>query len=351
MSIVLNSVFTYIFKGGRKLKKRISILIPAYNEQEVIHQLFERLNTVLKSLKLYDFEILFVNDGSSDSTIEIIKALRQRDTRICFVDLSRNFGKETAMIAGLDYASGDAVIIIDADLQDPPELIPEMIRYWEQGYDDIYAKRRSRAGETWIKKLTANTFYKLLKQMTRIPIQENTGDFRLLDRRCVEALKKIRETQRYTKGMFSWIGYNKKEILFDRDPRAAGETKWNYLKLMNLAIEGITSFTTAPLRLSSLIGCFISIIAFIYMGWIIAKTLLFGESVQGYPSLMTAVLFLGGIQLISLGVIGEYLGRVFNETKGRPLYFVNEYNDEKVLNNSVVGTPYRVDYNRNLHEK
>lgn len=312
--------------------KKISILIPAYNEEEVLQQLYDRLNKVISTIPFYDFEILFVNDGSKDSTLQQIKSLREKDHNISYVNLSRNFGKETAMIAGLDYAAGDAVIIIDADLQDPPELIPEMIRYWEMGYDDVFAKRRSRAGESWLKKTTASTYYKILQKMTRIPIQKNTGDFRLLDRRCVEALKQIRETQRYTKGMFSWIGYNKKEILFDRDPRAAGETKWNYLKLMDLAIEGITSFTTTPLRISAMFGCVISFFAFVYMIWIISKTLLFGENVAGYPSLMTVILFLGGIQLISLGIIGEYLGRIFNETKNRPLYFVDEYNNEKVLN-------------------
>ncbi|MBY0595790.1 glycosyltransferase family 2 protein [Bacillus bingmayongensis] len=312
--------------------KKITILVPAYNEQEVLDQLYNRLNKVMNSISNYEFEILFVNDGSRDNTVQIIKSLRAFDERISYVDLSRNFGKETAMIAGLDYAQGDAVIILDADLQDPPELIPEMIKYWEEGYDDVFARRRSRSGETWFKKWTANTFYKILQKTTKIQIQKNTGDFRLLDRRCVEALKQLRETQRYTKGMFSWIGYQKKEILFDRDPRAAGETKWNYLKLFDLAIEGITSFTTAPLRLSAFFGCVISVFAFIYMIWIITKTLVFGESVQGYPSLMTAILFLGGIQLISLGIIGEYLGRIFNETKKRPLYFVNEYNNEKVQN-------------------
>ncbi|MEI4829956.1 glycosyltransferase family 2 protein [Bacillus sp. FJAT-53711] len=312
--------------------KKITILVPAYNEQEVIDQLYDRLNKVIDTVPNYEFEILFVNDGSRDNTVQIIKSLRAFDKRISYVDLSRNFGKETAMIAGLDYATGDAVIILDADLQDPPELIPEMIKYWEEGYDDIYAKRRNRAGETWFKKWTANTFYKVLQKTTRIPIQQNTGDFRLLDRRCVEALKQLRETQRYTKGMFSWIGYQKKEILFDRDPRAAGETKWNYLKLLDLAIEGITSFTTAPLRISAFFGFVISFFSFIYMIWIITKTLVFGESVQGYPSLMTIMLFMGGIQLISLGIIGEYLGRIFNETKRRPLYFVHEYNDEKVQN-------------------
>jgi glycosyltransferase involved in cell wall biosynthesis len=210
-------------------------------------------------------------------------------------------------------------------------LIPEMIKYWEQGYDDVFAKRRSRAGETWMKKWTAKTFYRVLQKITKIPVQENTGDFRLLDRRCIEALRTLRETQRYTKGMFSWIGYNKKEILFDRNPRAAGETKWNYKKLMDLAIEGITSFTTAPLRLSTYFGFTISLCAFIYMMFIIAKTLVIGEMVQGYPSLMTVMLFLGGIQLISLGIIGEYLGKIFIETKHRPLYFVDEYNNEKVM--------------------
>lgn len=320
--------------------KTITVLVPAYNEQEVIEELYIRLVNVIDNIKSYKFEILFVNDGSHDNTLEILKEKRRFDSRVGYVDLSRNFGKEIAMIAGLDYASGDAVIFIDADLQDPPELIPEMIDYWEQGYDDVYAKRKSRSGESWFKKYTASRFYKLLKKTTRIPIQENTGDFRLLDRRCIEALKQLRETQRYTKGMFSWIGYNKKELLFDREPRAAGETKWNYLRLADLAIEGITSFTTFPLRLASLVGVTISMISFIYMFIIIFKTLIYGESVNGYPSLMAVILFLGGIQLLSLGVIGEYLGRVFNETKKRPLYFVNEYNDEKMTNRKKSASLY-----------
>lgn len=312
--------------------KKVTILIPAYNEEQVLQQLYDRLKKVIKDIPFYDFEILFINDGSKDSTLQQIKLLRERDGRVSYVNLSRNFGKEIAMIAGLDYATGDATIILDADLQDPPELIPEMLQYWEKGYDDVFAKRKSRSGETYLKKWTASIFYKLLQKVTRIPIQENTGDFRLLDRRCVEALKQLRETQRYTKGMFSWIGYNKKEILFDRDPRAAGETKWNYLKLVDLAIEGITSFTTAPLRISAVFGCVISFFSFSYIIWIITKTLLYGEPVAGYPSLMTVILFLGGIQLISLGIIGEYLGRIFNETKSRPLYFVDEYNNQKMLN-------------------
>ncbi|RWZ59062.1 glycosyltransferase [Halobacillus fulvus] len=322
-------------------RKTITILIPAFNEEESIEQLYSRLNDVTSEIYNYQFELLFVNDGSQDRTMPMIKELRDNDARVSYVDLSRNFGKETAMIAGFDHAQGDAVIILDADLQDPPELIPEMIEYWEQGYDDVYAKRRSRKGETFMKKATAGLFYKVLKKMSQVPIQENTGDFRLLDRRCVEAIKQIRETQRYTKGMFSWVGYKKKEILFDRDPRLSGETKWNYGKLVDLAIEGVTSFTTAPLRFSSLMGMTVSLFAFLYMIWIIVKTIAFGEPVEGYPSLMSVILFIGGIQLIVLGIIGEYLGRVFNETKNRPLYFVDEYNDERVSNHSEIRA-YRV---------
>jgi glycosyltransferase involved in cell wall biosynthesis len=236
------------------------------------------------------------------------------------------------MIAGLDHVTGDATVIIDADLQDPPELIPKMIKFWEEGYDDVYAKRSSREGETWIKIVTANTYYWLLKKMTQgqlIKIPRNTGDFRLLDKRCVEALKQLRESERYTKGMFSWVGFNKKEITYDRDPRAAGEVKQNYRKLINLAIDGITSFSTTPLRISSFFGVIVSAAAFIYLVVVVFKAALFGDTVAGYPSLMAVVLFLGGVQLLSLGVIGEYIGRIFKEVKQRPLYFVEESNVEK----------------------
>ncbi len=315
-----------------KNKKLITILVPAYNEQDVLNMLYERLSNLMNSTSDYDFEVLFVNDGSKDNTLEIIKNMRMHDSRICYLNLSRNYGKETAMIAGLDYAKGDAVIIIDADLQDPPELIPEMIYYWEQGYDDVYAKRKSRKGESWLKKFTSKMYYKTLQSVTKIEIQKDTGDFRLLDRRCVEALKQIRESQRYTKGLFSWIGYNKKEILYDRDPRAAGKTKWNYKKLIDLSIDGLTSFTTAPLRWSAIIGLLVSLAGFIYMIVIILKTIIYGIDVPGYASTMVVMLFLGGIQLIFLGVIGEYLGRAFYETKHRPIYFVDTYNEEKETN-------------------
>lgn len=316
-------------------KKLVTILVPAYNEQEVLNMLYERLKKIMDENSNYDFEILFVNDGSKDNSLKIMQELRQKDKRVCYLNLSRNFGKETGMIAGLDYSKGDAVIIIDADLQDPPELIPEMIKYWEEGYDDVYAKRRSRKGETWLKKFTSTMYYKVLQAFTKIQIQKDTGDFRLLDRRCVEALKSMRESQRYTKGMFSWIGYNKKEILYDRDPRAAGQTKWNYKKLVDLSIDGITSFTTSPLRWSAILGIIVSIIGFIYMLYIIIKTLVYGVEVPGYASTMVVILFLGGVQLIFLGVIGEYLGRSFYETKGRPLYFIERYNEEKETNREL----------------
>lgn len=316
-------------------KKLITILVPAYNEEEVLELLYEKLEKLMNENTNYDFEVLFINDGSKDRTLQIMQELREKDKRICYLNLSRNFGKETAMIAGLDYCRGDAVVIIDADLQDPPELIPEMIKYWNEGFDDVYAKRKTREGETWLKKFTSKMYYKVLQAFTRIEIQKDTGDFRLLDRRCVEALKSMRENQRYTKGLFSLIGYNKKEILYDRNPRAAGETKWNYKKLINLSIDGITSFTTSPLRWAAVIGVLISVIAFIYMIYIIIKTLATGIDVPGYASMMVVILFLGGIQLIFLGIIGEYLGRAFNESKHRPLYFIDRYNETKETNENL----------------
>ena len=313
-------------------KKLISVLVPAYNEEAVLNILYARLVKLMNNTKNYDFEVLLVNDGSTDNTLSIMKDLRKKDNRFCYLNLSRHYGKEIAMIAGLDYIKGDCVVIIDADLQDPPELIPEMIKFWEDGYDDVYAKRISRKGEIWFKKFTSKMYYKLLQCVTNIKIQKDTGDFRLLDRRCVEALKQMRESERYTKGLYSWIGYSKKEILYNREPRAKGKTKFNYRKLIKLSIDGLTSFTTAPLRLSTIIGILISIVAFIYMLVIIFKTIFYGVDVAGYASTIVVMLFLGGIQLIFLGIIGEYLGRAFYESKGRPLYFIDCYNEKKETN-------------------
>lgn len=308
--------------------KKISILIPAYNEHEVLDALYTRLKKLADDNRHYEFEFFFVNDGSRDDTLDIIKGYADRDRHIAFINLSRNFGKEIAMIAGLDHVTGDATVIIDADLQDPPELIPKMIKYWEQGYDDVYAKRNVREGETWFKLFSAKSFYWLMNKLTKsqlITIPSNTGDFRLLDRRCVDALKEMRETERYTKGMYSWVGFRKKEITYDRDPRAAGIAKQNYHKLFNLAFDGITSFSTTPLRVASFLGIIISLIAFVFILILIIKTLIFSDPVAGYPSMMAVILFLGGVQLLSIGVIGEYVGRIFMEVKKRPLYFVEEY--------------------------
>ncbi|MEO6109533.1 MAG: glycosyltransferase family 2 protein [Candidatus Saccharimonadales bacterium] len=305
--------------------KKISILIPAYNEAPVLEKLFVRLGTLANEVKNYEFEFLFINDGSRDKTLNIIKEHAEQDERVSYLSFSRNFGKEIAMIAGFDHVTGDATVIIDADLQDPPELIPKMIKLWEEGYDDVYAKRRSRAGESWVKKLTSKMYYQTLQKLSHVPIQEDTGDFRLLDARVVDALKQFRESQRNTKAMFSWVGFNKKEIMYDRDARAAGTTSFNYLKLANLAVDGITSFTTAPLRLSTALGFIVSLIAFIYLVILVIRTIFFGSDLGGYPSTMAVILFLGGVQLLSLGIIGEYVGRIFNETKQRPLYFVQEY--------------------------
>ena len=312
--------------------KKITIIIPAYNEEEALPYLYERLEKLMKEIQNYEFEVLFVDDGSKDKTLEIIKEMREYDKRINYVTFSRNFGKEIAMLAGLDYATGDAVIFMDADLQDPPELIPELIQYWEQGYDDVYAKRSSRKGETWLKKFTSKMYYKVLQSLTRIEIQKDSGDFRLLDKRCVNALRKLRESQRCSKSMFSWIGYKKKEVMYERDPRIAGKTKWNYKKLIDLAIDGITSFTTSPLRISTYLAIPTFLVLFIYFIYVIVKCITQNVAIQAFQATILLILFFSGIQILLFGIVGEYLGRIFNETKNRPLYFVDEYNGKKEMN-------------------
>ncbi|MBF0986446.1 MAG: glycosyltransferase family 2 protein [Clostridiales bacterium] len=316
--------------------KKISIIIPAYNEEEALPALMERITKFADDTKDYDFEFLFVNDGSKDRTIELIKEYREKDKRVCYVDFARNFGKETAMKAGIDYATGDAVVFLDADLQDPPEIITEMIKYWEEGYDDVYAQRKSRKGETWMKKFTSKMYYKILQDLTNVPIQKDTGDFRLLDRRCVNALKVMNESQRNSKSMFSWIGYKKKAIFYDRDPRVAGKTKWNYSKLINLAIDGITSFTTSPLRISTFIAIPTFLVLFVYFIYVIAKSFIVHQPIQAFQATILLILFFSGIQIMLFGIVGEYLGRIFNETKNRPLYLVNEYNGEKENNEKLL---------------
>lgn len=306
------------------MDKSISIVVPAFNEEEVLREFHRRITVVLDSL-LYNAEIIYVNDGSSDNTLGVMLELKEKDSRVLIIDLSRNFGKEIALTAGLDHANGDGVVVIDADLQDPPELIHELIRHWEEGYDVIYAKRISREGESLLKKATAILFYRFIQRVCNINIPEDTGDFRLLSRRAVDALKELREQHRFMKGLFTWIGYSQKAVLYRRDARFTGKTKWNYWRLWNFAIEGITSFTIGPMKIAVYIGLSTSLLAFIYAVFVLLKALVYGDPVRGYPSLMVVILFLGGIQLLSIGIMGEYLGRIFNETKRRPLYFIKNY--------------------------
>lgn len=306
--------------------KKITLLIPSYNESASLKLLLERLDRVTSSLDKYTFEYLFINDGSTDNTLSILKEEAKNHPLISYLDLSRNFGKETAMLAGLDYARGDAVVILDADLQHPPEVIEEMITYWEMGFEDVYAVRERQWKKNKLINFLSESYYKCIQKITREKVYPNVGDFRLLDRKCVLALRELRENERYMKGMFGWIGFRKKEIHFKEEERLMGESKWRFLDLLKLAINGVTSYSTAPLKIWSYIGVSISFFSFIYLVYEIIKTIIYGNDVAGYPTLLASILFLGGIQLISLGVIGEYLSRVFVETKGRPPYFIREKN-------------------------
>jgi polyisoprenyl-phosphate glycosyltransferase len=311
--------------GAAEQPPTLSVVVPLLNEQEVLSKFHARLVDVMASMGL-PWEVIYVNDGSQDESLSILLGLRSKNPQVAVLNLSRNFGKELAMTAGLDYTRGDAVIIIDADLQDPPELIPDLVASWRDGFDVVYAQRRIREGETWLKRSTAAAFYRLMRRVggpVRLPV--NTGDFRLMSRRAVDALLLLRERHRFMKGLFAWIGFPAKAIPYNRAPRAAGTTKWNYWRLWNLSVEGITGFTTAPLKVATYFGLITAVSALIYAMQVIVKTVILGNEVPGYPSLMTVILFLGGAQLMTLGIIGEYLGRVFNEAKGRPLYIVERY--------------------------
>ena len=302
----------------------LTIMIPVFNEQECVLGLYSKLVEVCNQLDC-DSEFLFINDGSTDDTLEILKTAQRKDSRISIVDLSRNYGKEVAMTAGIDYLTGDTLVIIDADLQDNPSMLPQMILEIENGYDDVYAQRISRSGETWFKRSSATWYYKILAAMSTVPIQKDTGDFRMLSTKAIAALRSLGENERNMKGLFSFIGFKKKAIFYEREQRFAGETKWNFIKLVNLAVRGITAFSTKPLRMIFVSGVIISIISFIFLGKILLKAIFYGDPVAGYPSIMSTVLFLGGIQLLSIGILGEYLGIVFSETKKRPIYFINEF--------------------------
>lgn len=303
--------------------KTVTILIPCYNEEASLPLLYKKL-AELGSDNHYAWEFLFVNDGSKDNTLGCLKELAEKDHRIRYISLSRNFGKENAMLAGFDFATGDCMIIMDADLQHPPELVPQMLQLWEKGFEDVYARRKDRDTDSWLRRKLSNQYYRLLQKVSNVDILQNVGDFRLLDRKCIEALKQLRETERYTKGMYCWIGFKKTELEFEVAERVAGKSSFSYRKLVKLAVNGFTSYTTAPLKLSTYIGLIVSLLSFVLMLVFLIKALVYGDPVQGFPTLITVILFLGGVQLLSLGIIGEYLGKVFNETKRRPAYLISE---------------------------
>lgn len=304
--------------------KKISVIIPCYNEQDNICPLYNALKRIMDDNRDYSWSVLLINDGSIDNTLYEIKKIRETDKRIGYIDLSRNFGKENAMLAGFDNIDGDCAIIMDADMQHPPHIIPEMIKLWEDGVQDVYAERESRGKESFLRKIMSLLYYKILEQTARMDVLPNVGDFRLLDKKCIESVKRLRETQRYTKGLFCWIGFKKGKVTFRQGDRTEGKSSFNYFKLFNLAIEGITSYTTSPLRISTIMGIIVSFFTIIYMIYVFIKTILIGEPVQGFPTIIIIVLFLGGVQLLSLGIIGEYLGRIFYETKNRPVYLIAE---------------------------
>ena len=298
------------------------------DEEEVLAAFFDRLLPVLVSLG-ETFEIVCVNDGSRDATLERLLALRQQEPRVRILDLSRNFGKEAALTCGIDHAVGGAVIPMDADLQDPPELIPEMVHLWRQGFDVVLAQRIDRSTDHFLKRKTAEWFYRLHNGISEYAIPPNVGDFRLMDRRVVEALKRLPERRRFMKGLFAWVGFRQAVIPYTRAERQAGDSKFSGWRLWNFALEGITSFSTVPLRIWTYLGLFIALLSFAYGAYIVGRVFLLGKDLPGYASLITVVLFLGGVQLIGLGVLGEYLGRIYSETKGRPIYIVRDRYDHE----------------------
>lgn len=306
------------------ISKQISIIVPCYNEQETVKRFYEEIIKVTNQISGYDFEFIYVNDGSKDQTVPFIKQLREQDNRVCLIDFSRNFGKEAAMLAGMEHSSGEVVVIMDVDLQDPPQLLPQMIKLYEDGYENVYTRRRNRNGEPPIRSFFANMFYRIINRMSDVEIIDGARDYRLLSRRAVDDLVSLKEANRFSKGLFQWVGYQSICLEFDHVERVAGETKWNFMKLVDYAIEGITAFSNAPLRFATYTGMFIASLSFLYLLYIFFDTMINGNSTAGWPSIVCIMLFLGGIQLIFLGVIGEYIGRIYNEVKQRPIYIVKE---------------------------
>lgn len=306
--------------------KTVSVLVPCYNEELTLRLLYEELTTTVSNLQDYNWEFLFVDDGSKDKTLGILQGLHESDSRVNYLSLSRNFGKENALLAGFDYVKGDCTIIMDADLQHPPSVFPLLLQRWEEGYDDVYGRRITRGKESWLRKTLSLWYYRLLQRSAKVDVMPNVGDFRLLDKKCINTLRQMREFGRYTKGMYSYIGYRKIGVDFETQERVAGDSKMSVRSLVSLAVQGFLSFTVAPLRWATFLGLAVSLGAFAYMIFVLVKTLIVGDPVAGYPSLMIVLLFLGGVQLLSLGIIGEYLGKVFEEIKHRPVYIVQSYN-------------------------
>ena len=303
-------------------KKKISVVIPAYNEIEVIDVCYERLSGVMQALKDFDYELIFIDDGSQDATYDRLVEIQGKDKQVKVIKLSRNFGHQIAVTAGVDEAGGDAIVIIDADLQDPPEVIPRMIEKWVEGYDVVYGVRKHRVGEGRFKLWTAAAFYRMLRFFTNIEIPVDVGDFRLMSARTAVELRKLREKDRFVRGLVSWIGFKQTGLLYERDERLAGETKYPLKKMLKFALDGITSFSNMPLKLASWLGYIASFLAFLYLVSVFVQKMM-GYTIEGWATIMVALLFLGGVQLICIGIIGEYIVRIFNETKSRPMYIID----------------------------
>ena len=302
---------------------RLTVVIAAHNEARALPLLHPRLSAVLDQMNDVRSRVLYVDDGSTDSTWQVMQHLAAQDERVSLLRLSRNFGKEAALTAGLDFVDAGAVMLLDADGQDPPELIPRFVECWRAGYDNVHGTRSHREGDSWLKRTTAHAFYRVIGRLSKTPIPADTGDFRLLSPRALDALRQMRERHRFMKGLFGWVGYRQAAIEYRREARLAGDSNFGFWKLWNFALEGITSFSTAPLRAATYLGVLTALLAFVFATWIVVKALLWGDPVAGWPTMMSVILFLGGVQLMALGLIGEYLGRLYEESKQRPLYLID----------------------------
>ena len=310
--------------------KKITVIVPCYNEEEALHYYYEEMSRVMTLMNQYDFELLFVNDGSKDNTLQVIKELVNKDERVRYISFSRNFGKEAAMYAGFENSTGDYICLMDADLQDPPKLLPEMVKaIEEEGYDSVATRRVTRQGEPPIRSFFARMFYKMMNKISDTELMDGARDYRLMTRQFVNSLLEMKEYNRFSKGLFGWVGYKTKWIEFENVERVAGETKWSFWKLFIYAIDGIVAFSTTPLAIASVIGMLMLFVAFFFIIFIVVRTLIFGDPVSGWPSLVCIITLIGGIQIFCVGILGQYLSKVYLETKNRPIYIVKESNTQK----------------------